>query len=144
MSTKATSGVRSETRRTASAVVAAGPTTSAPHDSSSIFNPVPTSQESSTMRIHRPLRTEEPISGGSQTGCEVMRYRAGVWGRSHSVALHLWRRNPRERGRALGPLQDRKDVRYGTLKSRYANVLGSISVTRRAAVTTEPENEPNM
>src|SRR5258705_3179072 len=78
MSTKATSGVRSQTRRTASAVVAAGPATTAPRDSSSIFNPVPTSQESSTTRTQRPLSSEEPASGGSQTGDEVMRYRAGA------------------------------------------------------------------
>src|SRR5262249_56322816 len=79
--------------RTASAVVAAGPATSAPHDSSSIFNPVPTSQESSTTRTHRSLSTKEPAPG-SQTGDEVMRYRAGVSGQGHSVACRILRRNP--------------------------------------------------
>src|SRR5215208_7895432 len=58
MSTIATSGLRSCATRSASATVATGPRTSAPHDSSSIFKPAPTSQESSTMRIHRPLSSE--------------------------------------------------------------------------------------
>src|SRR5262249_4894322 len=86
MSTKATSGMRSQTRRLASAVVGAGPATTAPHDSSSIFNPVPTSQESSTTRTHKPSSSKEAAAGGSQVGDEVMRYPAGA--RVRTLVLH--------------------------------------------------------
>src|SRR5215470_18800983 len=102
MSTKATSGVRLQTRRRASAVVAAGPATSAPHDSSSIFNPVPTSQESSTTRTHKSLSTKG-LALESQRGDEVIRYRASVSDQLtvlHSIpgsATH------REGGRQRGP-----------------------------------------
>src|SRR5262245_54874762 len=88
MSTKATSGVRSQTRRSASAVVAAGHETTAPHDSSSIFNPVPTSQESSTMRTHRPSSSKELASGGSQTSDEVITYRPRCLGSGQSYITH--------------------------------------------------------
>src|SRR5690349_20447521 len=98
MSTKATAGARSQTRRSASAVVAAGPETTAPHDSSSIFNPVPTSQESSTMRTHSPSSSKELASGGSQTSDDVMPYRPGVSAQSYSLTSRMGRRNPQKLG----------------------------------------------
>src|SRR3954467_10430379 len=70
----ATSGRRSAIRRSASAAVAAGPSTSAPHDSSSICKPVPTCQESSTTRIHWPLRSAGSISRGCWDSDKVMRH----------------------------------------------------------------------
>ena len=54
----------------------------------------------------------------------------------------------RYRSGALDPLQDRRDVGYRAPKywqqSTGSKVLGSVGVARRADVTTEPDNGPNM
>src|SRR5436309_9679826 len=54
----AASGVLSETKRIASAVVATGPSTVAPCASRSIFKPVLTCQESSTTSTRSPARSK--------------------------------------------------------------------------------------
>src|SRR5215813_8198021 len=63
MSTMAASGTFSETKRIASAVVATGPSTVAPHASRSLLKPVLTCQESSTMSTRRPSRSQELRAG---------------------------------------------------------------------------------
>ena len=58
-------GERSASRRSASALVAAGPATSAPKSSRMSFTAAPTFQESSTKRTFKPLRSSNDLAAGA-------------------------------------------------------------------------------
>ncbi len=62
---RAASGRLSEIRRSASALVATGPTTFAPQAWSKLFMASPTLNESSTKRTRTPFKFGHPASGGS-------------------------------------------------------------------------------
>jgi hypothetical protein len=64
ISTMATSAVRSARSRSASAMLAAGPATSAPNTRSSRFMALPSCQESSTNRIRAPFSSNNPDAFG--------------------------------------------------------------------------------
>jgi len=70
------------------------------------------------MRIHRPLRTEEPVSGGSQTGGEVMRLSRRCLGVEVTVLHYILEGATHGRSAVLSPTSRSQDVRYGTLKPR--------------------------
>src|SRR5262245_34556028 len=77
MSTRATSGVRSDSRHSASAIVAAGPATSAPRDTSTSFRASPTCQASSTNRMCTPFNAPDDFDdvacGGGSLCAETIR-----------------------------------------------------------------------
>src|ERR1051326_1915779 len=77
-STRAASGRCSDARRWASAAVATGPLTSAPHACSRLFNAMASCHESSTTRIRTPLKSSDSASEDSLMfdefiGCPVTR-----------------------------------------------------------------------